>query len=485
MDGLIGWRNGTSRTLTEKNGLPCGGVYTFAFDTRGVLWLYTQCGLVSIADAELRKWWERGDTVVTLNLYDALDGVRPGLSSFQPRVSRAPDGRIWFANETVVQMIDPARQAVNTIPPPVHIERIVADRRSYPIAPIVQLPPLTGDLEIDYVGLSFVAPQKVRFRYRLEGRDPTWQEPGTRRQAFYNDLRPGTYRFRVIASNNDGLWNEQGAALEIVIPPAWYQTSAFLVLCVITAIAGMWALYHLRMRQMARALNARFDERLAERTRMARDLHDTLLQTVQGSKMVVDNALHRPDEGEMRPAMEQVSVWLGQATAEGRAAVNALRSSTLEKNDLAEAFRRAIEDCGRQGTCEASFAVTASSGRCIRWSATRSTASATRRSATPARTPAAAASKWRSPTPAISSCACPTTASASLQRWPVVASKGILVCKACASAPGASAPTLSVESDAGSGTEIKLLVPGRVVFHEQGAAGMFARLRALTRWVTR
>ena len=205
MDGLIGWRNGTSRTLTTANGLPCGGMYAFVFDAQNTLWLYTQCGLLSIADAELRKWWERGDTVVKVNAFDTLDGVRPGISSFQPRASRSPDGRLWFANETVVQMIDPARQAANAIPPPVHIEQVVADRKSYPVTPVVQLPPLTGDLEIDYVGLSFVAPQKVRFRYRLEGRDQTWQEPGTRRQAFYNDLRPGTYRFRVIASNNDGL----------------------------------------------------------------------------------------------------------------------------------------------------------------------------------------------------------------------------------------------------------------------------------------
>ena len=145
-------------------------------------------------------------------------GRRPaGAAPFQPRASRAPDGRLWFANETVVQMIDPAHQAGNAIPPPVHIEQIIADRKSYPATPVVHLPPLTGDLEIDYVGLSFVAPQKVRFRYRLEGRDHAWQEPGTRRQAFYTDLRPGTYRFRVMASNNDGLWNEHGAALDIVI----------------------------------------------------------------------------------------------------------------------------------------------------------------------------------------------------------------------------------------------------------------------------
>jgi signal transduction histidine kinase/ligand-binding sensor domain-containing protein len=357
VDGLIGWRGGTLRTLTVQNGLPCGGVHAFDVDARGALWLYTQCGLVSIAETELRKWWARGDTVVGVKVFDTLDGVRPGSASFQPRVSRAPDGRLWFANETVVQTIDPGQQSGNPIPPPVHIEQVIADRKSYPATRVVHLPPLTGDLQIDYVGLSFVAPQKVRFRYRLEGRDHAWQEPGARRQAFYNDLRPGTYRFRVIASNNDGLWNEQGAALDIVIAPAWYQTRAFLVLCVLSALAAVWAIYHLRMRQVARALNARFDERLAERTRMARDLHDTLLQTVQGSKMVVDNALNRPDDGSMRQAMEQVSVWLGQASTEGRAAVIALRTATTEKNDLAEAFRRAIEDCGRQGSQEGSLSV--------------------------------------------------------------------------------------------------------------------------------
>jgi signal transduction histidine kinase len=186
-----------------------------------------------------------------------------------------------------------------------------------------------------------------------------WQESGSRRQAFYSDLRPGSYRFRVIASNNDGVWNEQGATLDIVIDPAWYQTTWFLALSVIMGlVVVVWGLYALRMRQVARALNARFDERLAERTRMARDLHDTLLQTVQGSKMVADNALNRPDDVQgMRLAIQQVSSWLGQASAEGRAAVNALRISTIETNDLADALRRAIEDGRRQGTLQGSLLV--------------------------------------------------------------------------------------------------------------------------------
>ncbi len=197
------------------------------------------------------------------------------------------------------------------------------------------------------------------FRYRLEGRDDDWQESGGRRQAFYNDLRPGSYRFRVIARNNDGLWNEEGAALDLVIAPAWYQTSWFLAACAIIGIATVWMTHQLRLRQIARVLNARFDERLAERTRVARDLHDTLLQTVQGSKLAVDDALdHFDDRTETRRTMEQVSSWLGQATHEGRAAVNSLRASTTEQNDLGDAFRRAMEDCRRQASLETTLTVT-------------------------------------------------------------------------------------------------------------------------------
>jgi signal transduction histidine kinase len=207
--------------------------------------------------------------------------------------------------------------------------------------------------------LSLAAPQKVLFRYHLEGRDTTWQEPGIRRQAFYSDLRPGTYRFRVIASNNDGVWNERGASLDLVIAPAWYQTTGFLALCSAAAVTLVWTAYRLRMRQMATALKLRFDERLSERTRMARDLHDTLLQTIQGTKMVADTALNRPDDGAaMTQAMRQVSTWLGQAGLEARTVVKALRNSTAERNDLVAALQHAIDECGSQRSMDASLTVT-------------------------------------------------------------------------------------------------------------------------------
>ena len=192
----------------------------------------------------------------------------------------------------------------------------------------------------------------------LEGHDVAWQEPGTRRQAFYNDLRPRRYRFRVIACNEDGVWNNVGATIDFTIAPAWFQTYWFFALCAAGALLIMWLLYRMRVRRVAKAMSVRFDERLAERTRIARDFHDTLLQTIQGSKLVADSALKQSaDPTPMRGAMEQLSAWLGRATEESRTALNSLRTSTTEENDLVSAFRRAIEDCRTQSFMEASLSV--------------------------------------------------------------------------------------------------------------------------------
>jgi CheY-like chemotaxis protein len=217
--GLVAWRNGKVLSLTQKNGLPCEQVYAMAFDRSGDLWLYMNCALGVLKSAELQAWKQNSDLAVTIRTFDTLDGVRPNYASFVAG-ARSPDGRLWFANGSSLQFIDPDLLRRNTVPPPVYIERVLADRIAYPLDGVLRLPPLNRDLEIDYVGLSFVAPQKVRFRYRLDGRDDAWQEAGTRRQAFYNDLRPGQYRFRVIACNNDGVWNEAGAALSFFVAPA-------------------------------------------------------------------------------------------------------------------------------------------------------------------------------------------------------------------------------------------------------------------------
>ena len=356
--GLVGWKKGKLQTLAVRNGLPCADIYAMVVDNQHALWLDAACGLIRIAATELQRWWENPDAKVKPLVLDVFDGFQAGNPSFDPAASRSPDGRLWFANESVLQMVDPAHLEGNTLSPPVHVEQISASGKAYPPRPGVRLPSLTRDIEIDYTALSFVMPQRVRFRYKLEGHDTGWQEADTRRSAFYTNLSPAHYRFHVIACNNDGVWNEQGAMLDFIIPPAWYQTSWFRVLCVVGLIALCYVLYRRKVRQVAESMRSRFDERLEERTRVARDLHDTLIQTIQGSKLVVDNARSGPpDLARMQKAIDLLSDWLDRAVMEGRAALSSLRGSTTEGNDLAEALRRACDDCRLGKFIDASFSL--------------------------------------------------------------------------------------------------------------------------------
>ena len=356
--GLIRWHQGTSRLMTVSNGLPCDRIDAVVEDDHATIWLSTPCGLLGLASAEVDAWWRNPKFMVHPKILDALDGWEPGDVAFQA-AARSVDGRLWFANQSAVQVVDPDHLPYNTLPPPVRIEAIVADRKEFSLKPDLRLPRLTRDLQITYTALSLVAPQKVRFRYRLEGHDTDWQDAATRRQAFYNDLPPGGYRFRVIACNNDGVWNDEGASLSFTIAPAWYQTSLFRAACLIVGVLSLSTLYRLRIRQIQVAAAARFSERLAERTRVARDIHDTLLQTIQGSKMVADDALeHAADPGRLRTAIEQLANWLARATREGRAALNSLRATSAVGRDLVEALQRAAEE--EAGTSSLSVACTGS-----------------------------------------------------------------------------------------------------------------------------
>ena len=355
--GLIGWRKGTKRLLTVRNGLPCDHLTGLVEDGGGGLWLATSCGLLRVAREELEAWWKDPEVKVHPKVLDLLDGWLPGGAPFQA-AARAPDGRLWFVNTGVLQLVDPERLPRSTLPQPVHLEEVIADRRSYPPSADLTLPPLTRDLQISYTAPSLAVPQKLRFRYKLDGHDSDWVDSGTRRQAFYSDLGPGDYRFRVIASNTDGVWSEEGPFLRFSVAPAWYQTNRFRLLCAVSGVLILWALYRLRVRRIEAVVDARFDERLAERTRLARDLHDTLLQTIQGSKMVADDALDAAtDAHRMRNALEQLSGWLERAMQEGRAALHSLRTSTTEGNDLFEAFKRAVESEVVPGSMVATCAV--------------------------------------------------------------------------------------------------------------------------------
>jgi signal transduction histidine kinase/ligand-binding sensor domain-containing protein len=358
--GLAVFSGGRFKTIRTSGGEPFGTVSGIVETPDGALWLNNLHGVIRISPEEVRQVAENPDHAVTYQTFDFLDGL-PGAPQMTFRSStaiEATDGRLWFATDNGLVWIDPTHLSKNMVPPPVSIRSLETEGKKYGPSAALQLPAGTHAFRIEYAGLSLSMPERVRFRYQLEGADKDWQDVGTRRQAFYTNLGPGKYTFRVIASNNDGIWNDQGATLVFSIEPAWYQTNWFRVLCVFAGLLVGWTLYRLRVRHVASEISHRFDERLEERTRLARDLHDTFLQTIQGSKMVADDALEAPsDPIRMRLAVEQLSHWLGQATDEGRAVLNSLRTSTIERNDLAEALRRATKDELFSGSIAVTFSV--------------------------------------------------------------------------------------------------------------------------------
>ncbi|RZU35155.1 two component regulator with propeller domain [Edaphobacter modestus] len=343
--GIIGRRNGVVQALTEKNGLPCEGMYNLSRDLNGALWLSTMCGLIQISKEEIERWWVDPETKIKFRTFDALDGAETGQALFGPGVTRSPDGQLWFANQTSLQMIDPAHLNVNSIPPPVHIEEIIADRKRYLPVKGLRLPALTRDLEIDYTGLSFVTPKKVAFRYKLEGHDTDWQEIGARRQAFYTDLPPGNYRFHVAASNGVGLWNEVGDTIDFSIAPTLYQTMWFRILCILAAVVALWLFYLIRLKQATAQIQERLDARLEERERIARDLHDTLLQGFQGLMLRFQAVMKTlPADGTSRKMFENVMERADEVLLEGRESVRNLREDGIPDGQLSEA----LAGCGEE-----------------------------------------------------------------------------------------------------------------------------------------
>jgi PAS domain S-box-containing protein len=249
--GLYRLNHGQLTLFSSDNGLPCPETFNAIRDNHGALWIYTRCGMVRIAESEWAKWLENPHVVVSVMILDALDGAQAGTGHYwQPTSSKAPDGRLWFVTGVSAQVLDPDHLYGNALPPPVYVEGVVADHKGFDATSLVKVPALSRDLEIDYTAPSFSVPQKVRFRYRLEGRDREWQDAGTRRQAFYTDLKPGHYRFRVTACNSSGVWNQTGASLDFVVLPAYYETNWFRLSCVAVFIALLWALHRWRVYQL-------------------------------------------------------------------------------------------------------------------------------------------------------------------------------------------------------------------------------------------
>ena len=269
---------------------------------------------------------------------------------YTPQVGKSIDGRLWFLPWGGVSVLDPSRLPFNALPPPVHIEQVTADRKVYASTPGLRLPPDVRDVSIDFTALSFIAPEKIRFRYILDGQDPEWKEVVNDRRAHYSNLPHGQYRFHVQASNNSGVWNEKGAVLQFAIDPAYYETRWFQAACAAAIVGLFWTAHRRRVRDVVRQLNLTVETRVDERTRIARELHDTLLQSFQGLLLMFQTALqmlpHRPMEARQR--LERALEHATAATTEARDAVQGLRASSVETTDPVGCLRTIVAELTRE-----------------------------------------------------------------------------------------------------------------------------------------
>jgi signal transduction histidine kinase/ligand-binding sensor domain-containing protein len=344
--GLVVWREGRMRWLVGADGLPCDNVYGATADRRGNALLYAACGLLRIPAGELDAWWRAGPAGRVQPLsFDTTDGAAPGQSLFGNSAAMDGAGRIWFAGGAHLQFVDPDRLGARAPPPPVYIEAVKVGSEPYLLPGPLRLQANPSTLEIDYTAVDLTAAQKIRFRYRLEGHDAAWQDAGTRRQAFYSDLKPGRYRFHVIAGGPGGAWNEQGAAIELVVPPTFVQSGWFAMLCALAAVLALWLLDRLRQRH----LRIRLQAQLGERTRIAGELHDTLLQGAQGLILTLQTHIGRARLSEAdRAALDQAIDRAGRLVLESRDRIQDLRAPTRPAAGLYDALKAEGETLSAQ-----------------------------------------------------------------------------------------------------------------------------------------
>jgi len=336
--GLAVLDGGRFRAVLPEDLPAFGGVSGIETAADGSLWMAESRGVVHIAAPDVQEALQNPSFRVPYRLFNSLDGL-PGNFPFGPcsREVQAADGRLWFLTSGGLAWLNPQKSILrNPLPPPVQVLSVAANSQTYSTSTDVVLPPRTTSLQISYTATSLAVPERVRFRYRLEGVDRDWQDAGTRREAFYTRLGPDKYHFRVIASNNDGVWNETGATLDFSVLPAWYQTIWFRSLCVAAFLALLWAFYQFRLYQLQRQFNVALEARVNERTRIARELHDTLLQSLHGLLFRVQAAKNlfprRPEEA--METLDGVIARTEQAIAESQDAITDLRPGPTASSDL-------------------------------------------------------------------------------------------------------------------------------------------------------
>ena len=326
--GLTRYRGGQIQTIrtarASENDRINGVVQTPDGDT----WLTYPRTIVRMQGQELERAFAVhavAPPTLSLGFGDGLIN-RPHTHT-QRAIVQGGDGRIWIATETGTLWMDPRRIVRSDVLPGLAITSIAYDGHLAHDPVSLTLPAATANIEIDFAALSFADPKAVSVRYMLEGYDAGWIDPGARRQAFYTNLPPRDYRFRVIAANADGAWNRAGAAVSFEIPPTFFQSYWFRALCVVLTLLLFWLAYRLHMAQVASSIRTRLEERMGERERIARELHDTLLQSVQGLVLRFQSVAHRMPPGEpSRAHLESALKRADEVMVEGRNRVRDLRA---------------------------------------------------------------------------------------------------------------------------------------------------------------
>ncbi len=323
-------------------GLP-QAIFGIAEDGNGEFWIASQTGIARASKSELKNAALERNSQATVVWYGTSDGLRVSECSVggHPDVWKARDGTIWFSTLKGVAALYPDAARLNRVLPPVVIESVQVDDRTLTPVQAGKIAAGHSRIAFDYAALSFAAPQKVRYRYRLEGFDNSWIEAGSQRTAYYTNIPPGGYRFRVLARNNDGFWNEAGAVLSFRLLPHFYQTIWFYALLAMGLAGASLLIYRWRVAEV----EARFGAVLQERNRIAREIHDTLAQGFVGVSMqleIVSRLLASSLDG-AREHLDEARVQVRESLSEARRSIWQLRSQSSESEDFAARLSKAAK----------------------------------------------------------------------------------------------------------------------------------------------
>jgi signal transduction histidine kinase/ligand-binding sensor domain-containing protein len=341
--GLRMLENGKISTFLMRDGLFDAEIYGIVGDQQDRLWMACSKGIFSVPRADLRRFAAGELSKITSTPYSPTDALRviECKAGVQPAASVSSDGRLWFSTIRGLIVFDSRHLIRKTPPPSIVVEDITVNGEREQPSEIGGLPPGRKNLEVRYTGLSFLAPGQIKFRYMLEGYDKEWIDARTRREAYYTNLPPGTFHFRVSGCNSDGMCNEAGAAVTFTLASHYYQRIWFWPLCAVALGLLVWLAYQLRIRR----LREHFSLILAERNRIARELHDTLIQGLSGITMEMQALAAKMHSPQDRGTLDDIIQDAGTCLRETRRSVAGLRSGRTSSG-----LASAIEQAARQLT---------------------------------------------------------------------------------------------------------------------------------------